>query len=342
MIFVTGGSGMVGSRLLANLVSDNKYEKILALKRKNSDLSLVENIFKSRFSNPDELLNKIQWVEGDLENFFEIEDVIEPLSDVYHVAALVSFQPADNEKLYQINLEGTRNLVDICLRKSVRKFCFVSSIAALGRGENDSIVDETVFRTSSKGSSVYSATKFESEMEVWRGIAEGLNAVIVNPSVILGSGLWNKGSSELINTVYKGLKFYTKGINGYVDADDVAKAMILLMESSKTGERYVLSAENWSYEKLFKTIAKYLKVKGPAYYANPLMGEIAWRLLWIFSLFTKKQPIITKATARNAKAVYQYSSEKIKNDMGFEFTTIENSIKTACKYYLMDLKIEEE
>jgi nucleoside-diphosphate-sugar epimerase len=243
---------------------------------------------------------------------------------------MVSFHPKDKDILRFVNVMGTANMVNACLKVGVRKFCHVSSIAALGRSESDSPVSETDYRTNSKGSSAYSASKYEAELEVWRGGAEGLEVVIVNPSVIIGEGYWDRGSSKLITTVHRGLKFFTRGVNGYVDADDVAKAMIVLMKSDLSGARFILSSEDWSYEKLFKTVAKNLGVVGPSLYASPFMGEIAWRLLALISFFSKNQPLITRDTARNAKSIFRYDASKIINEIGFEFLPIEDSIAIAC------------
>ena len=335
MIFVTGGTGLVGSRLLAQLVADESNE-IVALKRKKSDLRWVNKVFFQHFSNPDLYLKRIQWVDGDILDYFFLEELIPAGVEVYHAAAKVSFQKKEAALVMQTNVEGTHNLVNVCLKNKVRKLAYVSSIAALGRGEVNHATTENDFRTTSKGTSVYSASKYEAEMEVWRGIAEGLNAVIINPAVILGSGNWKKGSTELFNTVYKGLKFYTKGTNGYVSAEDVAKALILLMKSDISSERFILSQGNYSYQFLFDMIAKGLRVKVPNFYASPFLSEIAWRSLSFISFFTRKQPLITKETAHSANAFYNYSSEKFLQKTEFEFMPIEETIAAVCKEYLRD------
>lgn len=326
---------MVGSRLLALLAADESNE-ILALRRKNSSLKWVKKVFSKHFPNPDTYLNRIQWIEGDLLDLFLLEQSIPEGSEVYHVAAMVSFQKKDADLVRQINIKGTENIVNTCLKNKVRKLAYVSSIAALGRSDTEHATTETDYRTSSEGSSVYSASKFEAEMEVWRGIAEGLNAVIINPSVILGAGNWEQGSTELFNTVYRGLKFYTRGTNGYVDAEDVAKALALLMKSDITGERFVLSQGNYSYKYLFEAIAKGLDVKAPKYFASPTLSEIAWRVLAFVSFFTRRQPLITKETAQSANSFYSYSSEKFLQKTKFEFTPIEETIASVCKEYLLD------
>jgi len=332
MIFVTGGTGLVGSRLLAFLATDESNE-IIALKRASSNLQWVKKVFSRKFINPEKYFNRIQWVDGDILDYFFLEDIITQGAEVFHAAAMVSFQKKEASRVRQINVEGTHNIVNVCLKNKVKKLAFVSSIAALGRGQTGRATTENDFRTTSLGSSVYSASKFEAENEVWRGIAEGLNAVIINPSVILGSGNWKTGSTELFNTVYKGLKFYTRGTNGYVDADDVAKVLILLMNSDISGERYVVSQGNYSYQELFKMIANEFGKNGPAFYASPFLSGIAWRTLAFISFFTRKQPLITKETAHSANAFYQYSSEKLIQQTGFEFTPLEKTIASVCMDY---------
>ena len=335
MIFVTGGTGLTGSRLLA-LLAENDNEQIVALKRPSSDLSIVQKVFSQRFENPEKYLNRIRWVDGDIADFFFLDDVLEEGCEVYHAAAMVSFRKEDAEKIRLVNVEGTANIVNACLKNNVRKLCYVSSIAALGRGQKDRPTVETDYRTTSKGSTVYSASKYEAETEVWRGIAEGLNAVIVNPAVILGSASWDKGSAQLFTTVYNGLKFYTRGTNGYVDVDDVAKAMVMLMKSDISGERFVLSEADLSYKELFGTIAGYFGVKPPSVYASPFTGEIVWRLTAVMSLFTGKQPVITKETARMANTFYSYSSGKIRKATGFGFTPVEKTIERICGEFLAE------
>jgi len=328
MNFVTGASGMVGSRLVVELLK-NPSERIIALKRPETNVEFLKNLIQKSFPDFQQQFHRINWVDGSLLDYDFLDSVIPTNSKVYHLAAMVSFNKKDKEVLYETNVNGTANLVNVCLQKGIEKMCYVSSIAALGRNEQDGLVTETDYRTQAKGTSYYSTTKYEAEMEVWRGIAEGLPAVIVNPSVIIGSSNWESGSSQLITTVFKGLKFYTKGINGYVDAEDVAKIMVRLMDSTVLGERFILSAENLSYQTLFQIIAKKLNVDGPKIYAAPWMGAIAWRVLALLSLFTGKKPMITKDTARNARSVFRYDSSKIKNLLDYNFMPIETAIERA-------------
>lgn len=333
MAFVTGGTGLVGAHLLFDLVQ--KGTKIRALKRPTSSLSVIEKVFHYYADNAEELLKIIEWIEGDILDFYLLDELLQEDEDVYHAAAFVSFNPEDHEQIRQTNVEGTHNIVNACIKNKVRKLCYVSSIAALGRGESDHPTTEEDYRDATYKSSVYSQSKFDAEQDVWRGIAEGLNAVMVNPAVILGPGDWTKGSSQLIQTMHSGLKFYTKGSNGYVDVRDVSKAMIQLMESDISNQRYVLSSENWSYKKLFDTIANSLNTAPPPYFAGSFLSGISWRAFRVLSLFTGKKPVITKETAQSANSTYAYSSEKIIKELEFEFIPLKKSIEDTCQLFLI-------
>ncbi len=334
MILVTGGTGLLGSHLLLELTRGGG--KVRAIKRSQSDLGLVNRIFTAYGSNDLALLKSIEWVDADLLDYYSLAEALQGISEVYHCAAIVSFHPTDKEQMLKINIEGTSNLVNACLESGVKKFCHASSIAALGRSENSNNIDESVTWKSSKRNSAYSLSKYGAEREVWRGIAEGLNAVIVNPSVILGPGRWHTGSSELFSLVWKGLSFYTKGINGYVDVRDVARAMTTVMHKELFGERFVVSAENLSYAQLFAEIATNLGKKPPSIQVRPWMGKLAWRLFAVKGFFTSKKPAITRETARSANNTHFYSSRKLQEATGFEFISIKQSISEISALFLRE------
>lgn len=332
MILVTGGTGLVGSHLLFDLLSKGK--KVRALKRENSNTELVRTTFGYYTENADELFKSIEWIDGDMLDTFSLEDALEGIEDVYHCAALVSFRKEDRSNMQDINVEGTHNLVNACLEANIRKFCMVSSIAALGspeEGEN-TVTEKTPWSPEEK-KSAYSTSKFRLELEVWRGIEEGLKAIIVNPAIILGPGQWNKGSSLFFSTIANGLKYYTKGITGYVDVRDVSCGMISLMESDVENERFILNSENCSYEFIFKTIANYLRIAGPQKYAGRKLTELAWRLALLKKIFLFKPAGFTKETARASHNKKYYSNRKIKETLDFEFIPIEKSIKDTLKHY---------
>lgn len=331
MIFVTGGTGFLGAHLLYQLLQ--KDEKIKALRRTDSNNDLLERVFGFYAKNMQELIDRIEWVEGDLLDIYSFEEILNDVSVIYHCAAIVSFQPGDKTQMMHTNIQGTANLVNAANEKKIAKFCHVSSIAAIGRADNNNIIDEqTLWRTSKRNSS-YALSKYGAEQEVWRGIEEGLNAVIVNPSIILGPGEVNSGSGKLIKTILGGLKFYTSGMNGYVDVRDVVKVLISLVEGNFFGERFVVSAENLSYKELFEMIAKALGKSPPTYMAVKWMGEIAWRVEYLKGKLFAVKPLITRETANTASNIYKYSNRKILKRLNFKFRPIQSTIRDACNYY---------
>jgi len=333
MIFVTGSTGLVGSHLILELLRSGRA--VRALKRPSSDLGMLKKVFHLYSDQPEELFSKIEWVEGDILDVFSLEDAMDGVTEVYHCAALVSFLPGDKKRLIRINTEGTANVVNAALTKKVSKLCHVSSIAALGRPESmTDLIDEKLVWKTSKNNSVYAISKYGAEREVWRGTAEGLDAVVVNPSIILGVAGPTQGSSRIFKTVWEGLRVYPPGKNGFVDVRDVVRAMILLMESDIRNERFILNVDNISYKRLFDLMAAEMGKAAPSLKVSPVLSGLAWRLEKIKSIVTGIKPLLTKETAHTAVQNYEYSNEKIRKELGFEFTPIEETIRHFSKVFL--------
>ncbi len=336
MIFVTGGTGMVGAHLLMELTKF--HDKIIALKRETSSTMQTLRVFSWYTEQPRQQFEKIQWVNGDILDYYSLDDAIQDVDKIYHAAAHVSFLPRESQQMSRTNVQGTANIVNIALKKNIR-LCHVSSIASLGSESAGVQVNENSERTNSETYSPYSLSKFYSETEVWRGIAEGLNAVIVNPSVIIGAWDWKTGSSQMFTAIANGLKFYTKGITGFVDVNDIVKAMIKLMDSKISGERFILNAENVSYQLLFQYIADVLGCKPPTVYVAPPVTEILWRLDAVKSLLPGCKPLLTKHTAHSAHEKCTYDNSKLQYENrigGFEFMPIKQSIEKTGKIFLQE------
>lgn len=336
MILVTGGTGFLGAHLLYRLIKSGNSVK--ALKRKESSTSLTRKIF-SYYSDPSqELFDKIEWIEGDILDYDSLLIALSDVDYLYHTAAIVSFNSDDKNELIRTNINGTANVVDAAIGKKIKKLCHVSSIGALGRDDATGLINEDTPTKPSSGSSVYSKSKYEAEREVWRGIAEGLDAVIVNPSIIVGPGDWSKGSSQMFQTMWKGLKFYTSGTNGFIDVNDVAIAMIQLMESQISNERFVLNSENIGYKQFFEWMADAMGIPRPKYKAGPFLSKVGSLALMIKSIITNKKHTITRETARTANQKYQYSSGKFMQATGMNFIPIKASVEISAKLFLEDLK----
>ena len=329
MIFLTGGTGLVGAHILLKLTESG--QKVKALKRKRSSLTVIKNIF-SHYKKTD-LLKSIEWIEGDLLDLFSLQEGIKGCNTVIHCAAIVSFNPKDFKKVMKINVGGTANIVNICLENNIEKLAYISSIATLN-DEKNQVRTEDSFWKESKSNSQYAKSKYLSEQEVWRGIEEGLNSIIVNPSVILGPGDWQKGSSQMFEKVWKGLKFYSSGSTGYIDVLDVAKCVVKLLEKEIINERFILNAENIKYRDIFDSIAENLNKPKPHIKVSPLIKEIAWRIEWLKSFITNKSPLITKETANTAMKNKSFSNEKIIKALDYKFIPIEESIKHYSQWFL--------
>jgi dihydroflavonol-4-reductase len=314
MILVTGGAGLLGKELIQQLLQQGKTVKAIynntAIDIKHQNLTTVA---------------------CDILDVVAVEEVFENITEVYHCAGLVSFAPSDEQNLYNINVQGTANIVNACLEAKVTKLIHVSSVAALGRIRPNEQVNETMQWTEETSNSKYGQSKYLGEMEVWRAVAEGLTANVICPSIILGCGNWEDGSSKLFKTAYENFAWYSNGITGFVDVADVAKAMIQLMQSNIENERFILSAENKSYKDVLHSIAKKFNKKLASKEVTPFWAAIAWRAAAIASFFTGSKPLITKETANTSLTkVFFDNSKLLKALPNFTYNNMEQSISRIC------------
>jgi nucleoside-diphosphate-sugar epimerase len=330
MILVTGATGLVGSHLLIALLENN--EKVRAIYRTATALEKTKSLFHNY--NKTALFDTVEWMQADITDVPSLESVFPNIESVYHCAALISFDPSDEKTLRKTNIEGTANVVNFCLAYQVKKLCYVSSIAALGdlKASEMMVTEETEWNPEIAHSD-YAISKYGAEMEVWRGQQEGLSVTVVNPGVILGPGFWDIGSGLLFKQIAKGLPFYTKGISGFVSVTDVVKSMIRSMESENSGNRFIVVAENISYETVVKTIAVALKVKAPNFYIKPWMTEIFWRIDSVLAFLFGKKRKLSQATAQSIHQTDLYSNEKIKSELQFQFEDVTTYILEIGKYF---------
>jgi nucleoside-diphosphate-sugar epimerase len=323
MVLVTGGTGFLGSYIIKELIEKNY--RVRAMRRATS---------KIPFYIPKEIFDKVEWVEGDVLDVSSIEEAMNGIDAVIHSAAVISFHKSEKKWMYQVNVEGTANMVNTAIEKNIRRFVHVSSVAAIGRTKSVEKIDEEKKWQNNKANSHYGISKQKAEMEVWRAIGEGLNAVIVNPSTVLGYGDWTTSSCRIFKTIYDEFPWYTIGINGFVDIEDVARATVMLKESDISEQRFILSGENWSFQKLFNTIADEFGKKHPHRKATPFLGALAWRLEKIKTMFNGNKTVLTKETARVAQCQSYFQNEKILGALrGFSFTPLQQTIARACKKY---------
>lgn len=287
----------------------------------------------------EEQWRKIEWAEGDIRDYFLLEDALEGISQVYHCAGMISYDPSRKRQLIEVNSKGTANIVDACLYRGVGKLCYASSIAALGHAQPEEIYDETRTWKNDPVNSWYAISKYGGEKEIWRGVEEGLEAVVVNPSVILGYADWNTSSGQFFPLVHNGFRYYPKGTTGFVDVEDVAEIMIRLMNSDISGERFIVSAENLSFRRFLEMMADALQVKSPSQPITPLAGRLASSFEKARSFFSGKEQRYSMESYRNSSAVCTYSNEKVRKTLDYTFTPVEEVIRKTAAEYLRERNV---
>jgi nucleoside-diphosphate-sugar epimerase len=278
--------------------------------------------------------DRVEWVKGDILDILSLEEALKGVEKVYHCAAVVSFHPARKVDMHRVNVQGTAQVVNACLDAGVQRLLFVSSVAALGRIRENEAIHEGMNWTPESSNSEYGKTKYLAETEVWRGMAEGLSVAIVNPVIILGAADWNSGSSKIFQSAYHEFPWYTEGSSGFVDVEDVARAMILLMKSDVSARRFIISAENRTYRDIFSLIARCFHKRPPHRKVSQLLSEIVWRLEAVKGWMTGKEPLLTRETAATARAKVNFDNSRFLTEFpSFQYTPIEQSIERICREY---------
>lgn len=320
-VLITGATGFLGSYILRLLLK--KGYAVRAIRRASSPMALVQD-----------LEHQVEWVEGDITDLPFLEEAMKDIQHVYHAAAMVSFHSKDKDSMMLINGNGTENVVNACLSNDVEKLLHVSSIAALGRKENQTKLDESAQWENSKLNSDYAISKFKAECEVWRGVQEGLDAVIINPTLIMGAGFWHLGTAKLFKQADKGLMFYPKGGNGFVDVRDVAALSIRLLESDISGERFIVNAENHFFKYAFDLMAKSFAKKGPRIKAANWAIELMWRAESLRSTLLGIEPDVTEELARGLQTFFQYDNKKLLQKLDYTYRTLEETVNETAEIYL--------
>ena len=333
-VFVTGGTGLLGSHLLFSLAE--KKERIRATYRQQKKLSLVRKVFSYYSDNPDLLLNEIEWVESDLSDYDNLKSLVTGCKQVYHCAATVSYESSARDALIRSNSELTSRIVRACLETGVEKLCHVSSVATVETSENQGLIDESENWIDSVYHNAYAISKHLSEMEVWNGVKKGLNVVIVNPSIILGPGFWDSGSSLFFSRIARGMLFYTGGVKGYVDVRDVVKSMITLMNSPVKGERFIISSENISFREFFSTIAHSMKALKPFIFVPEFLSAPAAAIVKLISRIRGKEGAVTPEIIHSAFSKVYYDNRKIREATGIAFIPVRQSVEDTARIYRVE------
>ena len=330
-VFITGGTGFIGSYIARQYLAGG--HPVSVLYRPQNGYGMLADV-----------ADQITWHEGDVLDIPSLETGIKPgrsagavdspNSEVIHAAAIVSFVPKDRDRMEQVNVEGTANVVNVCLKAGVRKLGYVSSVAAIGwpgaKGAEDNqpiVIDEEQKWEESPNNSAYARTKYRAELEVWRGVAEGLNAVMVNPSIVLGAGDWSRSSLQLIKYVHDEKPFYPVGLVNYVDVLDVTDALVRLMQSEVTAQRFILNGGTIPYRSLLEQIAAVLGKRPPTMRMPPALTRLLWPVEALRAWVTGKTPLITRETARSAGSQYQYNGQKIEQVLDFQYRPLSETLR---------------
>jgi dihydroflavonol-4-reductase len=335
MIFVTGATGILGRVIVLELLKKGK--NVRASKRPGSNLNDVRHSYSFYTENPDDFFNKIEWVDVDFDDIVSLQDALIGVDEVYHCAAKVSFHPHDEKEMYHTNVKGTENLLFACEGSEVKKFLHVSTIAVLDIFNEDGELDETSEFNPKDEHSAYAISKHLAEMEVWRASAEGLNTIIVNPGMIIGSGNWGQSSGDIFPTFEKN-SFTFSGGTSYIDVKDAAEISIQLMEKNVFGERFILISENKKYADLGKQIRLKLGLKSAKILTRSQLnlGRLANIL---FGWLIPKLRIITKSNIESISLLNAISNQKIKKEIDYQFISVTESIDFHLKNYINDKKL---
>ena len=329
MILVTGGTGLVGAHLLVQLTQRN--EQVRAIYRAPESIEKTKNLFSLKIKSWENLFSKIEWVQADISDIPSMIPVFKGITKVYHCAAIISFDPKDYIEMRKVNIHGTAIVVNLSIDANVKKLCFVSSIATIGEDLNKKIADEENEWVQDSNNHGYAITKYGAEMEVWRGSQEGLDVVIVNPGVILGSGFWDAGSGQLFSKIHKGLQYYTQGVTGFIGVQDVVYCMEKLMEEPIANERFILVSENKSYQELLFSIADAFQTKRPVKKLKEWQINFFWRWEWLISKMTSRKVRLSRLGAKTLNSQTYYSSNKISKQLGIKFQNIDKVVKEVVK-----------
>ncbi len=332
MILVTGGTGLVGSHLLYQLITNKK--KVRAIYRDKEKIKFTKNIFSFYTENYEVIFNKIDWVQADITETPSLEIAFKNIKNVYHCAADLSFNIKNYKTSIATNVIGTANIVNFCLSENIQKLCYVSSIATVGEDTKKPITETTLWNSEKNKNNIYAITKYNAELEVWRASQEGLNVVIINPGVIFGAGFWNKGTGEIFTKIDNGFKYYTSGNVGVIDVNDVVKAMIFLMNSEITNERFIAVSENITYYTLIQLISASLGKNESLKFVKKWEIKLVYLFEKIKYTFTKGNPSLSNVAINASFKTLNYDASKLKNVLSFKATPFTESIQNITKHYL--------
>lgn len=332
MILLTGATGMLGAHIALELLRSG--EAVRGLKRGQSSTAVAKSVFAHY--GDEALFEKMEWATGDVLDMQSLEDALQGVHKVVHAAALVSFDPKERNALWRTNGEGTANVVNAALFCGVERLVHISSIAALGGNEFGAVIDEEAWWKNAPGNTQYAISKYNAEREVWRGMEEGLNAIILNPSYVIGPGDATRSSNVIFPIARKGTSWFTEGVTGYVDARDVAAAVRWALHCNRSAERFIINAENITYRRFLDYLMQQFGHQPTRRALKPWMTSLAWRAEKLLRMFGRK-PSLTRETARVLHTVNRFGGGKLAEAMPLHYRSVEEAVKNAVPFYITSL-----
>ncbi|MFM8448673.1 MAG: NAD-dependent epimerase/dehydratase family protein [Haliscomenobacter sp.] len=321
-ILVTGATGLLGSNLVRYLLQSG-YTDIRVLHQPSSPARLLQDC-----------ANRVEWVAGDVLDMAALDNALAGVQWVFHCAGVVSFDSRKADLMREVNVEGTANVVNASIERGVESLLHVSSIAAIGRTRPGQSISERSKWERSPLNTRYGISKFLGELEVWRGIEEGLSAVVVNPAVIIGGGDWTRGPARFFQMMDRGFSFYPMGATDLVGVRDVVRAMVLLMEQGIRNERFIVSAGKMSYREFFSKVAEALGRPAPKRAILPWIQQVLGGFAWLKSRWSGEESLITRETIRQSALEYVYDNQKLIQALAFEYTPLEETIQETAREFL--------
>lgn len=340
MVLVTGATGLVGTHLLIILLQEQQTVRALyrtATKREHTRQFFLDHyprMEQEQLSTISALFDSIEWVQTSIDNIPELQEAFDGVTQVYHCAAMISFDPKKYKTLRKTNIKGTATIVNLCIQHHVQKLCYVSTIAILNETPGKVLLDETSPWNPEARNSVYGITKYGAEIEVWRASQEGVPVVIVNPGVIIGSGFYTSGSGSIFAKTYAGNPYYSAGGSGFVSVTDVVQIMIQLMKSPIVNERFVLVAENLEYKTVLTQVAKAMNVKAPRREASLFLMQCLRVVEYVGYFLFRSKVRMTKAAIKSLTTRSAYDNTKIVQALDYTFEPMAQVLEKTAEDFL--------
>lgn len=320
-ILITGGTGMIGSYLLRLLIKRG-FNNIVATHNRAS-FELVEDI-----------KDEIEWHRIDIADEVAFTDIIAGVDTVIHCAGMISLWPKEFKEMFRVNVNGTANIVNLCLLHNVNRLIYLSSIEALGKEEDGSSISETTEWKEEVIHTKYAISKYYGELEVHRGHAEGLQTIIYNPALVLGAGLWNAGPMSMVHEIYNGLNYYPRGSLAMVDVRDLVKTIVDNIDNMQMdGNRYIVGSYNKKFKTLLNQLATNLEVNKPTKALQGSVAQFAIGLEKIKSVFTNSKPLINRESFLVADQTLSYSFDKLAAVYNYRPRTFEQTLFDITKAF---------